>query len=443
MHEVIRVEKMGYGPEAIGHLSNGKTVFVEGAAPQDVVDVEITSEKASYARAFVRKIIEGSPVRVQVKGDNASPEASWAHLAYDAQLEAKAACVRDALVRVAHMDAERVSALVGDVIACKNEWGYRNKIELAAFRDEGGRFCLGYHKHASKAIAATARAPLANRLIEGAPKSLTGALRYLQGTSDLGIYRVGVRGSVRTKSIEVALWTPPSSFPRSFAAKTLKDAIGATSVVRVIANPGSARKVKRVEVLDGSGFWTERMEAVSGCDFLFSVSAPSFFQVNTAQAEKLVSIVLDELKPTSDMRIADLYCGVGTFTLPLSATGAEVIGIELAGSSVRDLRRNCDDAGEDIDVICDDTALALPSVGEIDAVVVDPPRAGLERRVIEQLADAHPQKIAYVSCDPQTFARDAALLEERGYALLKATPVDMFPQTYHIETVGAFGRKSS
>ena len=277
--------------------------------------------------------------------------------------------------------------------------------------------------------------PLAHRVIEGAPKALRGALRFLSGNEDLGVFRVGVRGSLRTKDVEVALWTTPGPFPRAAAEKTLKSALKKTSLVRVVAEPGRARKVKKVEVLAGKGCWEEELD---GARFL--TSAPSFFQVNTAQAEKLIALVREGLALEPGDYVADLYAGGGTFSVPLAAAGAEVVAVEAAGSSVRDLRRNAERNNVDIEVIGGDSARELPELGELDALVVDPPRAGLAPGVVASIAQASPRRVTYVSCDPQTWARDVALFQQEGYSLVRATPVDLFPQTYHVEVVSIFER---
>ena len=135
------------------------------------------------------------------------------------------------------------------------------------------------------------------------------------------------------------------------------------------------------------------------------------------------------------MYVADLYAGGGTFSIPLALAGADVVAVEAAGSSVRDLRYNADANGVDIDVVGGDAARELAGLGELDALVVDPPRAGLAAEVPGLIAEAAPAHIAYVSCNPITWARDIQKLEALGYRLTKAIPVDMFPQTYHVETV--------
>ncbi len=431
---------MSYGPEAVGRLASGKTVFVSGAVSGDVVEAAVTEEKPSFARAVARAIVEPSPQRAKdwqalCADVSLQAVAPWSQLSYDAQLAAKQDNVASALARTAHLDAGRIAQVMAPIAAAPQEWGYRNKLELAAAPDPRGRLSLGFHRPGSDEVVAAKECRLANRLLRKAPKALAGALRYLAGAGDLGIYRVGIRGSERTGSVEVALWTPPSSFPRTFAAKMLRDAVGATSVVRVIADAGASRKVKRVEVLDGDGFWCER---ASG--FSFAVSAPSFFQVNTAQAELLVEKALAGAALGPGDAAADLFSGVGTFSLPMAAAGADVVAVELEGSSSRDFRANADAAGADAEMICDDVRLALPDLGALDAVVVDPPRAGLHADVVGSIACAAPARVVYVSCDPQTLARDIARFAAAGYVPESVQPVDMFPQTYHVETVCVLAR---
>ena len=221
----------------------------------------------------------------------------------------------------------------------------------------------------------------------------------------------------------------------------VKSALKATSVVRVLADPGKARAIKGVEALEGRGWWEEQ---VGGARLV--ATAPSFFQVNTAQAECLVADVLEGLGGKDALAgalVADLYAGAGTFSVPLALAGADVMAVESAGTAVRDLRRNAERNGADIEVIGGDAARELPEMGELDALVVDPPRAGLADGVVESIADAAPERVAYVSCDPATWARDVARFERSGYRLARVRPVDLFPQTYHVETVAVLSRKSA
>ncbi|MBR3257979.1 MAG: 23S rRNA (uracil(1939)-C(5))-methyltransferase RlmD, partial [Eggerthellaceae bacterium] len=431
MHKTFHIERLCYGADAIAHDENGRTVFVAGGVPGDVVEVELVEEKARFARGvMVGEPIETSEFRIAPKCA-ACGGCPWAHISYEYQIQAKTANVRDALIRTGHLDAERVDAILHPCIPSPDVWGYRNKIELNVQMGADGRLALGMAEAASRKLSPIDACPLAVKAAADAPKALRGALRYLAGTSDLGLFRVGVRASKRTKELEVSLWTNPGSFPRAQAVKILRQALPkATSIVRVIADEGKARTVKTVEALWGRGCWSEDLAGAR-----FQTSAPSFFQVNTPQAEVLVKTALEFLGGEDALNgayVADLYSGGGTFSIPLAKASADVVAVESAGSSVRDLRRNAHENGveEAIEVIGGDTARELPELGELDALIVDPPRAGLADGVPESIAAAHPAKVVYVSCDPATLARDIARLEKLDYQMAAIQPVDLFPQTF-------------
>ena len=442
MSETLRIERMGTGAEAVAHRADGKAVFVEGGVPGDLAEVEVYEEKARFCRGRVTRLVEASNLRA---GDT-KPQvgAPWAHLGYEAQLDAKRSNVVDALERTAHLDPDRVEGLVEPCLPSKREWGYRNKLELHVGSDAAGRLLLGMQREGSHEIDVAESYPIAYGPLAKAGKSMQGALRYAQGAGDLKIHRVGLRASQRTRELEVALWAQPGPFPRAMVAKTVGSALRSSSVVRVLAEPGQARKVKGVETLSGAGCWHEEF-----CGFPYRVTAPSFFQVNTSQAEKLVAEVVRGFGGSVEnrcfsglegMAVADLYAGCGSFSIPLAAAGAQVVAVESAGSSVRDLRHNADENGVDVEVVGGDAARELPGLGDIDALVVDPPRAGLAPEVIESTAELAPAHVAYVSCDPATWARDVARFEERGYALERVQPVDLFPQTWHVEVASILRR---
>jgi 23S rRNA (uracil1939-C5)-methyltransferase len=463
------IERMGYGSFGIAHNEAGKCIFVEGGVTGDVVQIITTEDKPTFARGHVTQIVETSPLRAKTLPPFAREcGADWAELAYSTQLAEKLAGVKSALARTAHLAQDEIEAIVQDIRPCKREWEYRNKIEMAAFRDNAGRFNVGFYKQGTADPQPVEACPLALRGATKAPRALRGAIRHLQGADDLGIYRIGVRTSVRTRDTQVALWTEPSPFPRAHVARTIKEALGANSVVRVLAKHDSARRVKKVEILDGGAAWHEQLRinteggastqtasantqsqlsAAPSANLTtldFYISAPSFFQVNTAQAEVLIELVIDALGGPRALKaapyISDLYCGAGTFTISLATLGADVVGVELAGSSTRDLARNLDANKVDAEVICDDVARVIGELDGIEAAVVDPPRAGLDKQIIKELA-AHKntlKTIVYVSCDPQTLARDTARLKNAGFNLVKLTPVDMFPQTFHVECVAVF-----
>ena len=426
----LAIESLAYGGDSIARLEDGRTAFVRGGCPGDTVAAEITEERDRFVRAEVREILTPSPDRVTPPCPyfGACGGCTWQHVSYAAQLEAKRHSVIDALTRIGKVaDAE---SLVGDVVASPSEYGYRNKIELVA-DSSSGRFRIGFHRAFSDEIISVDECLLLPPKHRKAPKALGGALRYIVGEQDLGIMRVALRSATNARDVEIALWGTPGPFPRKVVATTLGTALRSTSLVRVL-NKGTAkeRKIAGVEVLSGKGFWRERLLGIT-----FAVSAPSFFQVNTLAAEKLVELVLAGLDPEGTDRVLDLYAGAGTFTLPLAQHAGETVAVESASSAVRDLRRNLESEDLWADVIGGDATRELPALGHFDLAVVDPPRAGLLAEAVVALTETKPRRIAYVSCDPATLARDVTVFSHNGYRPVSVTPVDLFPQTYHVETV--------
>ena len=429
----LTVERMAYGADAIAHASDGKTVFVAGGVPGDVVAARVVSDGSSFSRAEVVEVLEASPVRVQPSCPYASVcgGCPWASLARDEQLAAKRANVIDALVRIGHFDATRAEELVAPCEAPSDAWGYRNKIELAYART-GNRAVVGMHDRSGANVIKVDRCALLDKHHSKLVKAVSGALGYLAGSQELGIQRVGIRASRRTRDVEVALWTAPGAFPRAQVAKVLGNATKTSSIVRVMTKgPQKARKVAGVERLAGKGHWEELLG-----EERMALSAPSFFQVNTAGAQRLVELVLEGLQVSEQDEAMDLYCGAGTFTLPLARRADFVSAVESYGPAVRDLRRNLERAGlNNVDAVGGDAGREFPDT-DADVIVVDPPRAGLDETVVARLCEQPARAIAYVSCDPATLARDLARFMQDGtFAPTRITPVDLFPQSFHVENV--------
>ena len=442
MTQLLTIERMTYGADALAHNDEGKVVFVSGAITGDVVEADIVEDGSSFARAIAKHIVEPSPHRVEA----ACPYAHicggcpWASLSYEEQRLAKRANVVDALVRIGHIEQETAEALVRPCEAPGNAWGYRNKVELG-FERSGQRAILGMHaagkKSGQPSVIKVDECPLLSKHHKRLVRSVSGALGYLAGSHGLEIERVGIRVSSATRDLEVALWTNPGAFPRAQAAKVLHDATKATSIVRVLSKgQRKARRVSGVEVLSGRGHWRERIG-----NSTMLLSAPSFFQVNTAGATRLVQLVHECLDPQADDVAMDLYSGAGTFTLPLAKQVAWVSAVESYGPAVRDLRRNLDAAHlANVDPIGGDAGREFPD-DDASIIVVDPPRAGLAPSVIDKLCQQPARAIAYVSCDPATLARDLARFARNGaFAIKDITPVDLFPQTYHCEAVCSLTR---
>ena len=288
----LTIESMTYGADGLAHADNGKAVFVQGAVAGDTVEAEVVQDGKSFMRARTTEILEPSPDRIQPPCPfvGICGGCSWGNLLRTAQLAAKEQNLRSTLERIGKFAPEQVDELVQPIRHTKDDWGYRNKIELEP-TVVNGRVRLGMHGVDPSKIVTVDACPLFDKRFPKALKSVVGALNYLSGSHDLGLERVGIRASRRTKALEVALWTPTGSFPRSQVSRVLADAAHPTSIVRVMSKgEKKARRVSKVEMLAGEGSWTENI-----AEGQMRLSAPSFFQVNTKGAEILIELVMEAL----------------------------------------------------------------------------------------------------------------------------------------------------
>ena len=244
----LTIESMMYGPDGLAHAEDGKAVFVAGGVTGDVVEAQIVEDGASFSRATVSEVLEPSPSRV----DSPCPFVGvcggcpWGNLSREAQLAAKEENLRSSLKRIGKFDDDAVAQLVQPIRATRDDWGYRNKIELAP-TIQNGRFRLGLHGRDPQQIIHVDACPLFEKKFPRAIKAVSGALGFLGNSHDLSLERVGIRASRRTRALEVALWTPTGGFPRGQVSRVLSDALPSTSMVRVMSKgEKKARRVSKV-----------------------------------------------------------------------------------------------------------------------------------------------------------------------------------------------------
>ncbi|MEW5939778.1 MAG: hypothetical protein AB1750_08970, partial [Chloroflexota bacterium] len=340
----------------------------------------------------------------------------YQHIPYSKQLEAKTEILRDQLTRIGKIEDPPVAPTV----ASPEEWNYRNHVQFH-LTDDGK---IGYVNANGNTIIPISECHLPEA-------SLNEFWPQLTFDSNTGIERVSLRAGVDGDLLALESDSPEPP------ELELEAGISVTHIYEA-----------NTVVLAGDDHIFIR---VKGRDF--KVSAASFFQVNTAMAEKMVEHLLDVLfdrnpvsprnRVSADDTLFDLYCGVGLFSAFLAPRVGKVIGVESSPSACEDFMVNLDEF-ENVDLYEGAAEETLPGlVGQIanlSYTIVDPPRAGLDRRVVDALLALAPRVIAYVSCDPSTLARDARRLIEGGYALKQVTPFDLFPQTYHIESVSIFER---
>lgn len=433
MTETLTIESMAYQGAGVARSSEGKVVFVDGAVVGDVLRPKDTRSHSGYDICKGFDLLESSPRRVSAPCPYAGAcgGCPWQVMGYDEQLRWKRQSVVDALERIGRVEGSE--ELVKECVPSPQQWHYRNKAELSSFM-QGGKLALGFQGKASHERVRIDECLLLPEALAALPGGLAGALNYSLREARESLARVAIRSSHATGAAEVALFMLPSGVSRSLLAKALAQNAELASLVRVIIDGDmAARKVKQVEVLSGAGYWREEL-----CGTAYKVSAPSFFQVNSPIAGAMIAGlegVLDESGLDASAPVIDLYSGVGTFTLPLAQRFEKVSAIENYGSSIRDLRRNLDEAGLKADAIGGDVARELRKLDPAQLAVVDPPRSGLGSEAVEALLAYGAPQLVYVSCNPTTMARDIGHLTANGYQLVSATPFDQFPQSYHVEVM--------
>jgi len=405
----LQPQKLTYGGEAMGRLEDGRAVFIPFGLTGERVRVRLTEEKRNFARGEILEILEPSPERIfpRCKHFGFCGGCHYQHLPYEEQLNAKTEILRDQLMRIGRIENPPVRAM----IASPGAWNYRNHVQFHL--TEEGR--LGYVKAQAPGTFAIEECHLPQGLLSG----LRPQLQFEPGTN---IERV----SLRVGNDDDLMLILESKSPETPELEIESE----ISVVHVYR--------QNSVIIAGND---HLVISVLGRDF--RVSASSFFQVNTAMAEKLVSHLLSSLRVTKSATLLDVYCGVGLFSAFLAPECERVIGVESSQSACEDFAFNLDefDNVELYEGLAEDVLPGLGSqVENVTHVIVDPPRAGLEKRVVDGILNLGPRLIAYVSCDPSTLARDAGRLIRGGYRLRDVTPFDLFPQTYHIESVSLFER---
>lgn len=415
----VRVDAMAHGGSAMGRAQDGRMLFVDGALPGETVDARLVTVRDRYAHAVLAALpSDPSPDRLPAprcdhfgswpgRGEHPSDACGgcqWGHVDYPAQLRFKNAILRDALARIGRLPDVALRPPIG----MDTPWAYRNRIDVHT--GPGG---LGFVAVDDRSVVPIATCHIAHpSLMEllGAldpdlPPDLTISLRAGVATGDRMIVFHGLGPEPEdVEAIDVDL----------------------EASVAVVDAEGQAATVA------GRRYLFERLG-----DRVFAIPPASFFQVNTAMAEHLVSRVRAAVPPGTG-RLVDAYSGVGTFAVLLADLADEIYAIEADPAAVQAAADNA--AGLEHLTLLEATSAEglawLP--GPPDVVVVDPPRTGLEPEVVRLLADRRPPTIVYVSCEPATLARDARRLVEAGWLLAESGVVDMFPHTHHIESVTAF-----
>jgi 23S rRNA (uracil1939-C5)-methyltransferase len=419
----IQLEKLTYGGDTMGRLPDGRAVFVPFGLPGERVRIRLTEEKKNFARGELLEILEPSPDRIAPRCKHfyshlpysreglgvraACGGCHYQNLSYENQLTAKAEILRDQLARIGKIENPPVAPMV----ASPSEWNYRNHVQFHL--TDAGK--IGFVNARGNLVIPISECHLPEN-------SINAFWPELQFDSEMDIERVSLRAGVDDDLMLILDSDSPE-----------------TPELEIEADISVVHLFEEHPVVIAGG--DHHFISVLGRDF--RVSAASFFQVNTSMAEKLVEHLLAALPVSTSDTLLDLYCGAGLFSAFFASRAGRVIGVESSASACEDFAVNLDEF-ENVELYEGAAEDVLPAlvgqIGHLSYIIVDPPRAGLDPRVLDALQALGPHLIAYVSCDPSTLARDAKRLIAGGYRLRQVTPFDLFPQTYHIESISIFER---
>ena len=422
----VEIDSLAFGGRGLAR-SEGLVVFVAGALPGDRVRVEITKAKKRFAEARAVELLRPGAERI---ADSCShdgepcPGAPWQGLAYERQLACKRDQVDEALRRIGGLDGFELEEIEPGL----EQWRYRNKLEYS-FGERDGEPILGFHARGrwdlvvdvEDCLLASERGNAArNEVREWARLE---AVPAYDGRERTGVLRnLVVREGWRTGQIQTRLVTSAARFPKP--------------------------PVDLHTAIEGDSGGTDGPTGVLGeeclreelCGLRLEMSHGAFFQTNTEMAERLYAVAAEYAGLNGSERLFDLYCGIGTIGLTMAKRAGEVWGLEIVPEAIADAERNAElNEIENAHFMAGSARTGvrplIEKAGKPDVVVIDPPRAGLSQKIVRRVLECEAKKIVYVSCNPTTLAPNAAQMVEAGYTLKRVKPVDMFPQTPHIECV--------
>ncbi len=446
----LLIDSMAYGGRGIGRV-NGCVIFVRGTVTGDRISCRIVKKKKAYAEALLVELLAPSPHRIEPPCPYAGycGGCQWQHVVYEKQLEFKREQVVEPLEHIGGLK----NPLVHKVMPSEKVFEYRNKMEFSFsdrrwylpdemhLREIHGDFALGLHVPGAfqKVIdmeACRLQQDTGNRILRDVKKYAQESGIPVYGLkSHEGFWRfLTLRYSVAFDEWMVNLIT---SEYRPETVQALSDFLCEKyDRIRTVVNNINVRKAsiavgETEKTLAGDGFIEDRIG-----DYHFRISANSFFQTNSVGAAALYEKVAEYAGLQGNETVLDLYSGTGTIPIFLSEKADSVTGIEISESATADAAKNArENHANNCRFICGDMKDALKEISfKPDVVIIDPPRAGMHKDVMAMLLEMAPKKIVYISCNPTTLARDLGEMVG-AYELHEVQPVDMFPNTYHIEAV--------
>lgn len=447
---IFDIISQGYEGEGIAKIDNKYPIFIEGALKGEKVKVRIVKVNKNFAYGKLMEVLEASEERVN------PPCAIYKrcggcklqHASYKAQLDFKWDRVKDCVSKIGKLDPSIVKYPLG----MENPWRYRNKVQLPIGLING-EVKIGFFAPRSHDIIDMESCLIQDEIGDKVVKLTREWIEKfnirpynVDGEYDeKGIVRhIMIRRGFTTNEVMVVLVTNGEKLPHKeeFVDLMVKNIPGIKSIIQNI----NSKKTNVILGLESKTIWGEDTISDYIGDFRFNISPLSFFQVNPTQTEVLYGKALEYANLTGNEEVFDAYCGTGTITLFLSQKAKKVYGVEIIPQAIDNAWINAkENKVENVEFFVGESEVVIPDLinkgVKADVVVVDPPRKGCDKKLLDAITNIDAKKIVYVSCDPSTLGRDLKVLEENGYKTLEVQPVDMFPNTAHIENVAKLIKK--
>lgn len=448
-NKVYRAEFTGYTAEgaAVARI-DGMTVFVPGGAVGDQCDVKIVKVTKRLAFGKIERLLVRSKHRIEPDCPNAGKcgGCCYQHISYEEELRAKYAKVDDALRRIGGLEG-----VLQGITGAEQITGYRNKAQFPVGEDENGPY-TGFYRARSHDIIPVQACRITSLVANQVAEIVCAWMKeyhipaYQESTQKGLIRHIYVRTGAVTGEVHVCLVATRGKLPeKEDLVQRLREAIPGLTGVVVNVNRRTDNVILGAHTLPVWG--AEALEDML-CGHVFRLSPHAFYQVNHAQTEKLYGCALEFAGLTGEQTVIDLYCGAGTITLALAEHAKRVIGVEIVPEAIENAKENAErNDVKNVEFLCADAGQAarmLADRGERpDVLTVDPPRKGLSQETVDAILQMQPERVVYVSCDPATLARDCKLLTAGGYKAEKAQAFDLFPRTFHVETIVLLQKKNS
>ncbi|WP_173917412.1 23S rRNA (uracil(1939)-C(5))-methyltransferase RlmD [Halobacillus sp. Marseille-Q1614] len=444
----LKFEDLTHEGNGVGKV-DGYPLFVPYGLPGERAEVKVVKVKKNFGFGKLMDVIEASGERVEPPCDvyYQCGGCQLQHMSYEMQLEMKQDQVKNALKKIAHLE----DVPVHEAIGMTDPWRYRNKVQIPVGEKEDGQLMTGFYQKRSHNIidmdTCLIQDEMNDRMVEAVRRIATdlGITAYDEENHRGVLRHIMVRTGQATKDIMIVLVTKTKKLPHKEALiDKIREAY--PNVKSIVHNVNSAKTNvilgKETHVIYGDEYIYDTIG-----DIKFMISPKSFYQVNPSQTKKLYDQALKYADLRGGETVIDAYCGIGTISLFLSQKAKKVYGVEIVPEAVTDAKKNARlNKMDNAEFFVGEAEKLMPwwrNQGlKPDVIVVDPPRKGCEEDLLHAMADMEPERIVYVSCNPSTLARDLKILEDRGYATKEVQPVDMFPQTSHVECVAWLERKS-